>query len=697
MRLFPAHLLRASFSDESGSGPEDESTPPEPAERPDAPDDAALFSYEGFPDPNQMAARKEKKVEEPPPSPEIPEDVPIVPQDAIARQQQERKVRLLNEASSSAKPEAPEPPIEPSAENEFAAPEISADEIYRVEAPKRLFKIDYLLAALLGVLGFAVVISTYHGVGFTWDEAYYTRPAEQTRAWFAQALSAEDKPFSADEIDAFFSGERNVPELPMVPKALFAAGMWAGDVFGIAPPYFAMRIPTALCYALTLVILYLLAGKYYARTGAILTVLCYLVIPRVFGHAHIAATETILVFFTVLFTYCFVKGLDNWRWAALAGVTFGFCLATKVNAFFLPVTLLLWAHIFQRRYYANNVFAIIFIAPAVMLLIWPWLWPAPFARITQYLSFFAQHAYIPVMYYGERYPAISSSGIVQNVPWHYPFILTAFTTPLLVLVLALVGLARTAVNLKNHDIGVLFLLGVIFPLGIAALPFSPKYDGVRLFLPAFPFIALLAGIGGEYIAATIRGIRTTKKRYAPARYFAEALALAILAYGVFLYKTVHPNELSYWNLGFNGIRGAQKAGMEITYWGNAVNEDVYDFISDLPRGTHVRPLALHDLSFEYLQEWDRIDPSVEISTAGIGDIIILQNRQGFFGAEERALFNQFVQGGTGKTLAAFNGVPLVMAFDLRENAFLRRLIESTQPPPLPVPADTQPVPGDLEP
>ncbi len=30
---------------------------------------------------------------------------------------------------------------------------------------------------------------------------------------------------------------------------------------------------------------------------------------------------------------------------------------------------------------------------------------------------------------------------------------------------------------------------------LAALPWSPKYDGVRLFLPLFPFVALLAGAG----------------------------------------------------------------------------------------------------------------------------------------------------------------------------------------------------------
>lgn len=658
------------------AGPGDSGKPEPPSNNP-LDDDSALFSYEGFPDPRHLENAEDRKPVPPMETPEIPEDPSILPDPNI---QQNR------EPESTLKIQSPPPPsplpdddvIHVPAEK-FAAPEISSDEIYRVESPKKLFGLDYLLACLLGFIGFLAVVLTYDGIGLSWDESYYIRPGLRTLQWFQSIASSEENALSGLQIDQFFSGKEDIPELPMVPKIIFAAGFWLNRFFEFDRPYIAMRIPVAICFGLTLTILYLLAGKFYARTGAILTVICYMTIPRVFGHAHIAATETILVFFTVLFTYCFVKGLDSWKWALAAGVAYGFCLATKFNAIFIPVTLLLWAHIFQRRHYANNVFCILFVAPVVMFAIWPWLWPDPTGRLIEYLTFFVQHKFIPVVYYGTRYPMYTPDGVI-NVSWTYPFILTAFTTPTIVLLLAVVGLARTIRNLRSHDIGVLFLLGVLVPLGIAALPFSPKYDGVRLFLPAFPFVALLAGIGGEGLAAAIRGFRTNNKRYAAARYFAEVLVIAILGYGLIVISRVHPHELSYWNLMFNGLKGAHNAGMQTTHWGEAVNEEVYSYLNQQPEGTHVRPLALHDLTFRYLQEWKIISPQLKISTDGPGDVILLQMREGFFGPEERTLANLYEQGYAGQALVSYEGIPFILAFDLRQTPWVRKWLPNVEPP-----------------
>ena len=66
------------------------------------------------------------------------------------------------------------------------------------------------------------------------------------------------------------------------------------------------------------------------------------------------------------------------------------------------------------------------------------------------------------------------------------------------------------------------------PLALSSLPFSPKYDGVRLFLPAFPFLALLAGVGGEGLAEKIRGTRTHEKHFGSANYCTFILAIIIL-------------------------------------------------------------------------------------------------------------------------------------------------------------------------
>ncbi|MCX6618957.1 MAG: glycosyltransferase family 39 protein, partial [Acidobacteria bacterium] len=427
--------------------------------------------------------------------------------------------------------------------------------------------------------------------------------------------------------------------------------------------YIGMRLPIAVCYGLTVLGLYLLAGKYYARTGAVLTVLCYMAIPRVFGHAHIAATETIVCMLLVWMTYCFVKGLDS-PWAAvLCGVCWGLALATKINAMFFPVPLLIWAHLFQRRRYANNVFALAFVAPFVMVAVWPWLWPEPFVRLVSYLKFFAGHKDISVFYFGQRYPLFDGTRVVRT-PASYPFLMTVFTTPVLTLGLALLGLARTVANLRRHDIGVLYLLQALTPLFLAALPISPRYDGVRLFVPVFPFLALLAGVGGEGLAASLRGFRPFEQWPGAPRLFAQGLSVFIAAQGIVTISRCHPHELSHWNSLLGGFSGAYKARMETTYWGEAVNEDVYDYLQKLPDGTRVRPLALNDVCFRLLQEWDVIPRGLKIDTHPPSDVIVMQMREGFLGDEEQYLLSGILQIPC-FALVQHDGIPFVVAFDLR--------------------------------
>ena len=656
-----------------------------------------LFGLDGIPEPDQLGEDRRALPRGDAEGAELPEDggLGLPPDDLLHAARPDRPFRMLNERPGAATL-PPESPTDSEPKSSYAVPEFAEEEPHRVETPKKLHALDYALAVLFALAGFILVVSTYRGIGFTWDEAYYYRPARKTLDWFGSILRPGEKAFGRPAIEeAFGAGSaisalpaETAPELPMAPKILYALGLWLAEVLSLKKPYIGMRIPVAACYGLSLLILYLLAGKYYARIGAILSALCYMAIPRVFGHAHIAGTETILNLFCLLMTYSFVMGLDRWPWSVVCAIAFGLALATKINAIFFPFPLLLWAHIFQRRLYANNIFAMIFVAPAVMFAIWPWLWPEPVARLTSYLNFFVTHKGIPVQYFGVVYPYFNGVKAV-NTPSSYPFILTVFTTPLLVLALALLGLARTVANLKKHDIGVLYLLQALAPLCLAALPFAPKYDGVRLFLPAFPFLALLAGIGGEGLAASIRGPDAVERRYGPAQFFATVLSVLVLGYGVIAISAWHPHELSHWNILTGGLPGAYKAKMETTYWGESANEEVYAYLCDLPDGTQVRPLALHDLCFRLLQEWEVIPRGLRIDERPPGDVILLQAREGFFGAEERWLYEMRDQ--IGQVLVQRRGIPFLIAYDLRNKpdvaAALLRLFPCGPPAAAPRPPE----------
>src|SRR5207237_6228702 len=89
----------------------------------------------------------------------------------------------------------------------------------------------------------------------------------------------------------------------------------------------------------------------------------------------------------------------------------------------------------------------------------------------------------------------------------------------------------------------------------------------RLFLLVFPLWAVLIGRGfaAAWAWACARG----------AGWLRWGLLAALLAqgYGV---VALHPFGLSYYNLLVGGLPGAERLGLELTYWGDAVDRTLLD-------------------------------------------------------------------------------------------------------------------------
>jgi hypothetical protein len=86
------------------------------------------------------------------------------------------------------------------------------------------------------------------------------------------------------------------------------------------------------------------------------------------------------------------------------------------------------------------------------------------------------------------------------------------------------------------------------------------YDGERLFLPVFPLLAMVSGIGFQGLwdrAGGRGGLRAV-------------LGVFLAAQSIGLVSTF-PFGLSYYNLLVGGLPGAERLGLELTYWGDAVD------------------------------------------------------------------------------------------------------------------------------
>ena len=88
----------------------------------------------------------------------------------------------------------------------------------------------------------------------------------------------------------------------------------------------------------------------------------------------------------------------------------------------------------------------------------------------------------------------------------------------------------------------------------------PVYDGERLFLHVFPAWAMLIGLGFSRIW----------QRWGTGHARRILLSGFLLAQG-FGTLALHPFELSYYNLLTGGLAGAEKLGLELTYWSDAVD------------------------------------------------------------------------------------------------------------------------------
>ncbi|MBN1518279.1 glycosyltransferase family 39 protein [Candidatus Sumerlaeota bacterium] len=577
----------------------------------------------------------------------------------------------------------------------------------------------HLTALLFALLALGMVLSTYRGQGWTWDEAYYLKPSQNAVEFWTRLLRGDFRGASIREAALFYFGNHvdpgkqstylpaakyavrqivsvkpdvnkrldqvtnedidrhpvrrqdlqkfwngqgfpgelvdNTPEAPPLTKYL--EGLSLRQLHREPLPLWIPRLPSAVMFALTLYLIVLLAEAYFSRSAAVFAALLYLTLPRVLGHAHFAVTDTATAFIMLLCVYCFLRGLASWRWAVAFGVALGLALLTRIHAVLLPAALLPWALIFRRKQSVNNLYAMLLLAPAVWIALWPWLWFDTPEIIMDYVRYFLQHSPTRTFYlgqvWGQQFP---------QAPWHYAPVMIAATTPLLTLTLLAFGLLRGVLRSWREPHSALFLLMIAVNLAMFMRPSAAKYDGVRLFLPAYPWMALL---GGAFCAWLLRqvslmplseGSRWSKRDLATCLFGA-----LIIISGACSIALAWPRFLSYYNVivaaqdseqrlpyhtldGFSSIRTMpfNRTGFETTYWCDAVDEEVERWLrEELPPDIrNLEPVAQEATGLEHRRDIFRTIPE-RLRFRGFNepDGWIIQHREGMLPSHYDMLYH----------------------------------------------------------
>jgi len=264
-----------------------------------------------------------------------------------------------------------------------------------------------------------------------------------------------------------------------------------------------------------------------------------------------------------------------------------------------------------------NLVAMLTISPVVFLVGWPFLWPRPVERLAQYftyhgagilvswidpnyLQFFAQRMLIPVYYLRTAY-------VDRIAPWHYPWVLVLATTPLLLAWPLITGALRTLRRSLSDGFSGFIIMQTLGILLVHSLPRVPKYDGVRLFLPVFPFVAVCIGVGIERFCQR----RRLYEPYGPPWLWLVLVLLLVMQTLVAVFT--QPFGSAYYSMTVAGRRGARHLGLETSYWGEGFDWKMMDTLQDRYRpGDRVIFVCIGEFVPNMLQAMGALPEDLEV-------------------------------------------------------------------------------------
>lgn len=409
--------------------------------------------------------------------------------------------------------------------------------------------------------------------------------------------------FSPDSLREIFEHPNYLPDHPPLGRLLIGISHELISCFAGSEdrPFVVTygRYASAFCFGCIVFAVGWFTFLQCGHKGGLIAAVILICMPRLFGHAHLAALETVTALFYVLAVLSVVHFWNleqppGYKRSCLTGLLLGLALLTKIQAVLIPIPVIIWA-LWKWRQKAlvpllcwGSVGILIFFAG------WPWLWFDPLDRISEYLGRTTERAALYVEYFGIKYTD-------RNLPWHYPWVMFLTTIPMGLSVLGLIGswkMVRTfrAKQQRRPDGAVLLLLSLLWPLILFSLPGVTVYDGVRLFLMAFPLAAIFIGQGAAIAIDWLN-------RQLPAKFAATAFALLLLSQ---TYATVvlAPCWLSYYSLLTGGLSGAKAIGMEVTYWGDSITADMLQKVTkDVPENSVIQLApVLHPAYLQTLQE-----------------------------------------------------------------------------------------------
>lgn len=449
-------------------------------------------------------------------------------------------------------------------------------------------KNSYLfIAVFLSLLFFIMQFLTLSHYGINWDEVGHYNRGQQF-------------------LHYFLTGEKNYETLQVKnvsifqkPPATLTFDYWVNvnghpplnDIFASLSNYFFYQnlgiigdiesyhffIIFVSSVLVGLVVLW--TAQAYGIFPALVSCLALVFYPLFLGESHFNIKDPVQSSFYALTLYTFYKAVvkNSWKIMLLSSVFAGFALGTKFNILFAPFIIVPWILIYYWKKIKllkwpfspklSTAFIIYpFIAFGILYTSWPFLWSNPLGKIIKVLTYYKDIGY-SVNYQSNNYLLFEDFNIFA-IKWIF------FTTPVIILILSALGIIYAighGMQEKNKTALFILLWFLIPILRVTVVPKAGIYLGVRQIMEFVPAMAILSGIGAQYIVVLLNGYIT--KHFKQFNLSIKPLfllqILIILSFVPIALKlvSIHPNENVFFNFLIGGVNGAKEKN--IPYWGSS--------------------------------------------------------------------------------------------------------------------------------
>jgi len=439
----------------------------------------------------------------------------------------------------------------------------------------------YLLVIVLSLLYFALGVFTIKDYGMNWDEpVHYLRGQAYLHFFLTGKKDYKDLSndsslrrsiYQSDDYayTYFLSGDNDVGHPPLNDiLASFSNYIFYQKlgIIGDIESYHLFVVFTSALLVASILFFTLYEFGFFVGIISFLSLLLY---PLFLSESHFNIKDPVEASFysiTVILAYYGVIK-NNWKMIIAASLFAGLALGAKPNIIFSFVTIISWV-IIQKLDIIRQVkwlfskkltFSVLLfplIAISVVYLSWPYLWQNP-VNMLKILSYYKDIG--GTLYQPGNYLIL---GIINT----YAIQWIIFTTPIVALLLSCFGIIYCIKNFVKDKNKTLFLilLWLVVPILRVSIFHTGIYGGVRQIMEFVPAMAILSGIGANYIVKQVSGI--TYRLFKIKSYYRKNFILYIL-YFMLIFSfipitlkliSIHPNENVYFNPILGGLKGAKQ-------------------------------------------------------------------------------------------------------------------------------------------